>query len=610
MALKIEDYALIGDTFTIALVGRDGSIDWLCVPRIDSDACFAALLGTPDNGRWLLAPEDEIRASRRHYRGDTLILETEFETATGTAAVIDFMPVGGACDVVDVVRLVEGRAGEVAMATELVLRFDYGTTVPWVQSAPDGLTAIAGPIALRLHTPVELEGKDFRTVGRFTVRAGETVPFRLCCFQSYQLEPISREPARLLKETEAFWHDWTGRCKVEGDWRDAVLRSLITLKALTYGPAGGIAAAGTTSLPERIGGNRNWDYRYCWIRDATFTLYAFLLSGLKDEAQAWRDWLLRAAAGKPSQLQILYGVAGERRITELELPWLPGYENSRPVRIGNAAHQQVQLDVFGELLDAFHVARKHGIPAHDHAWEVEKVLLEHLEGAWHLPDHGIWEVRGQPRQFTHSKVMAWVAADRAVKAVERFGLDGPADRWRRLRAGIHADVCAKGFDRQRNAFVQYYGGQGLDAALLMIPLVGFLPPRDPRVAGTVEAIQRELTRDGLVCRYLTDEAIDGLPAGEGTFLSCSFWLVDNLALLGRWSEARELFLALLELRNDVGLLAEEYDPILRRQLGNFPQAFSHVGLINSAHNLTIAAGPAKERAEHGASGASRARRSS
>jgi GH15 family glucan-1,4-alpha-glucosidase len=597
MALRIEDYALIGDTYTVALVGRDGSIDWLCVPRIDSGACFAALLGTPDNGRWLLAPEGEVKASRRRYLGDTLILETEFETATGTVAVLDFMPVGGERDAVDLVRLVEGRAGEVVMATELVLRFDYGRTVPWVQKAADGLTAIAGPDALRLRTPVELEGKDFRTVGRFTVRAGETVPFRLCCFQSFGLEPDARDPARLLRETRAFWEDWTGRCRVEGSWRDAVLRSLITLKGLTYGPAGGIAAAGTTSLPERLGGSRNWDYRYCWIRDATFTLYAFLLSGLKDEARAWREWLLRVAAGKPSQLQILYGVAGERRISEMELPWLAGYENSRPVRIGNAAHEQLQLDVYGELFDAFHVARKFGLPAQDHAWQVEKVLLDYLEGAWQLPDQGIWEVRGPARQFTHSKVMAWVAADRAVKAVERFGLAGPVEQWRELRAKIHADVCDKGFDAERNSFVQSYGSKALDAALLMIPLVGFLPPGDARMVGTVEAIRRELTHDGLVRRYATEEAVDGLPGGEGTFLTCSFWLVDNLAMLGRWDEARERFEALLALRNDVGLLAEEYDPALRRQLGNFPQAFSHVGLINSAHNLTIAAGPAKERAD-------------
>jgi GH15 family glucan-1,4-alpha-glucosidase len=600
MALRIEDYALIGDTHTVALVGRDGSIDWLCVPRIDSAACFAALLGDVDNGRWLLAPDGEIRATRRRYRDDTLILETEFETATGTCAVIDFMPVGGEEHAVDVVRLVEGRAGEVAMAAELVIRFDYGKTVPWVQRAPDGLTAIAGPDALRLHTPVELEGKNFRTTGRFVVRAGETIPFRLCCFQSYEPEPAAQEPARLLAETTRFWRDWTAQCQVVGPLRDAVVRSLITLKALTYEPAGGIAAAGTTSLPERIGGSRNWDYRYCWVRDATFTLYAFLLSGLRDEARRWRAWLMRAAAGRPSQLQVLYGVAGERRIVEEELPWLAGYEGSRPVRIGNAAHEQVQHDVYGELFDASHVARKFGIPADDQAWQVEKVLLDYLEGAWELPDHGIWEVRGPARHFTHSKVMAWVAADRAIKAVERFGLQGPVDRWRVLRARIHADVCSKGFDPERNAFVQYYGGKGLDAALLMIPLVGFLPADDPRMIGTVDAIQRELTHDGLVRRYVPEERIDGLPGAEGTFVTCSFWLVDNLTMLGRHDEARALFEHLLALRNDVGLLAEQYDPVERRQLGNFPQAFSHVGLINSAHNLTVARGPAKERAEDGA----------
>jgi GH15 family glucan-1,4-alpha-glucosidase len=600
MALRIEDYALIGDTHTVALVGRDGSIDWLCVPRIDSAACFAALLGDVENGRWLLAPEVEVRATRRRYRDDTLILETEFETATGTCAVIDFMPVGGEEHAVDLVRLVEGRTGEVAMVTELVIRFDYGKTVPWVQRAEDGLTAIAGPDALCLHTAVALEGKNFRTTGRFIVRPGETIPFRLCCFQSYEPEPAAQEPTRLLAETTRFWRDWTAQCQVGGPLRDAIVRSLITLKALTYEPAGGIAAAGTTSLPELIGGSRNWDYRYCWIRDATFTLYAFLLSGLREEARHWREWLLRAAAGKPSQLQILYGVAGERRVEEQELPWLAGYEGSRPVRIGNAAHEQLQLDVFGELFDVFHVARKFGLPAHDHAWQVEKVLLDHLEGAWELPDQGIWEVRGPPRHFTHSKVMSWVAADRAVKAVERFGLQGPVDRWRVLRARIHADVCNKGFDPERNAFVQYYGGKGLDAALLLIPLVGFLPADDPRMIGTVEAIQRELTHDGLVRRYLPEERVDGLPGSEGTFVTCSFWLVDNLAMLGRHDEARVLFEHLLALRNDVGLLAEQYDPVERRQLGNFPQAFSHVGLINSAHNLTIARGPAKERAENSA----------
>jgi GH15 family glucan-1,4-alpha-glucosidase len=416
-------------------------------------------------------------------------------------------------------------------------------------------------------------------------------------FPSYEPEPRLKDPQRLLAETTAFWQRWTGQCRVEGPWREAVVRSLITLKALTYAPAGGIAAAGTTSLPEQIGGSRNWDYRYCWIRDATFTLYAFLLSGLQEEAMRWREWLLRVAAGKPSQLQILYGVAGERRISEVELPWLAGYENSRPVRIGNAAHEQLQLDVYGELFDALHAARKYGIPPEDHAWRIQKNLLDYLEGAWQLPDQGIWEVRGAPRHFTHSKVMAWVAADRSIKAVERFGLEGPAEHWRQLRATIHADVCAQGFDRERNSFVQYYGGTSLDAALLLIPLVGFLRPDDPRMVGTVAAIQRELTHDGLVRRYSTAEGVDGLPPGEATFITCSFWLVDNLALLGRRVEAQALFEHLLSLRNDLGLLAEQYDPAERRQLGNFPQAFSHVGLINSAHNLAATDGPARERAE-------------
>ncbi len=515
MALRIEDYGLIGDTHTVALVGRDGSIDWLCVPRIDADACFAALLGDAENGRWLIAPEGEIRATRRRYRGDTLILETELETATGTARLIDFMPIEEADNVVDVVRLVEGVSGEVAMWTELAFRFDYGRTIPWVQKTDDGLIAIAGPDALHLHTPVELKGANFRTTGRFTVKAGETVPFRLTFFPSYEPEPRLKDPQRLLAETTAFWQRWTSQCRVEGPWRDAVVRSLITLKALTFAPAGGIAAAGTTSLPEQIGGSRNWDYRYCWIRDATFTLYAFLLSGLQEEARSWREWLLRVAAGKPSQLQILYGVAGERRITEQELPWLAGYENSRPVRIGNAAHAQLQLDVYGELFDVLHAARKFGIPARDHAWSIQKALLDYLEGAWQLPDQGIWEMRGPPRHFTHSKVMAWVAADRSVKAVERFGLAGPAARWRRLRHQIHGDVCTKGFDPGRNSFVQYYGGDRLDAALLLIPLVGFLKAEDPRMVGTVEAIQRELTRrrPGVA---LLDRGIDRRPAaGRG-----------------------------------------------------------------------------------------------
>jgi GH15 family glucan-1,4-alpha-glucosidase len=597
VALKIEDYALIGDTFTTALVGRDGSIDWLCVPRIDSPACFAALLGDVDNGRWLIAPEGEVRRTSRRYRDDTLILETEFETDSGVVALIDFMPVGGDEHCVDLVRLVQGRRGEVPMTTDLVFRFDYGQIVPWVQSAPDGLTAIAGPDALHVVTPVELQGENFHTNGRFVVHAGETVPFRLHWFRSYETQLESRDSQLLLEQTEAWWHAWASRCQAPDPWREAVVRSLITLKALTYSPAGGIAAAASTSLPEQLGGERNWDYRYCWVRDATFTLYALLVSGYQDEARAWREWLLRAVAGKPSQLHIMYGVAGERYLPERELPWLAGYQGSRPVRVGNAAHTQLQLDVYGEVADVFHVARKFGIERDDHAWRLEKVLLDYLEGAWELADEGIWEVRGPRRHFTHSKVMAWVAADRAVKAVERFGLDGPIERWRELRARIHADVCAKGFDAERNAFVQSYGSRELDASLLMMALVGFLPARDPRIVGTLEAIQRELTHDGLVRRYATREEIDGLPPGEGTFLACSFWLADNLVMLGRVEEARTLFDRLLAVRNDVGLLAEQYDPVERRQLGNFPQAFSHVGLVNTAHNLMHAVGPATSRSQ-------------
>jgi GH15 family glucan-1,4-alpha-glucosidase len=598
MALKIEDYALIGDTFTTALIGRDGSIDWLCAPRIDSPACFAALLGEVDNGRWLIAPEAEVRRTSRRYRDDTLILETEFETETGVVALIDFMPVADDDHCVDLVRLVQGRRGEVPMRTELVFRFDYGQIVPWVQRSPQGLTAIAGPDALHVFTPVELKGEDFRTTGRFVAHAGETVPFRLYWFRSYEPHPPPLDPEALLEKTEAWWRAWASRCQAPALWREAVVRSLITLKALTYSPAGGIAAAATTSLPEQLGGPRNWDYRYCWLRDATFTLYALLMSGYQDEARAWREWLLRAVAGKPSQLQIMYGVTGERDLPEKELPWLAGYEGSRPVRVGNAAHTQLQLDVYGEVADVFHAARKFAIEPNDHAWRLEKVLLDYLEGAWELPDEGIWEVRGPQRHFTHSKVMAWVAADRAVKAVEQFGLAGPVERWRELRRRIHADVCAKGFDAERNAFVQYYGGKDLDASLLMMALVGFLPARDPRIIGTVEAIQRELAHAGLVRRYPTREEIDGLPPGEGTFLACSFWLADNLVMLGRVDEARALFEQLLALRNDVGLLAEQYDPVQKRQLGNFPQAFSHVGLVNTAHNLMEAVGPATSRSQN------------
>ncbi len=599
MSLRIEDYALIGNRCTAALVGRNGSIDWLCMPRFDSGACFAALLGTPENGRWLLAPQGETRAVRRRYRHETLVLETEFETDEGVVAVIDFMPVFERREQVDLVRVVQGRLGSVPMRMEATFRFDYGRVVPWVVAHEDGLRAIAGPDALKLRTAVKMTGKDFTTVASFKVSAGQSVPFTLTWYPSHEPEPGAKHPLRMLNETEAWWRQWSARCAFKGPWRDLVVRSLITLKALSYGPTGGIAAAPTTSLPEKLGGVRNWDYRYCWLRDATFTLYALLISGYTEEAGAWREWLLRAVAGRPHELQIMYGLAGERRLPELELPWLLGYENSRPVRIGNAAHGQFQLDVYGEIMDVLHVARKSALDPGEAAWEVQKVLMDFLESAWCLPDEGIWEVRGPRRHFTHSKVMAWVAADRAVRAVEHSGLDGPVDRWRALRAAIHSDVCRRGFNPKRNAFVQYYGATELDASLLVIPLVGFLPAHDPRVVGTLEAIQRELMTDGLVMRYSSSNAgIDGLPPGEGAFLPCTFWLADNLAAMGRYDEARQIFERLLGLCNDVGLLAEEYDPAAGRQLGNFPQAFSHICLINTAHNLALEHGPTRHRSGH------------
>jgi len=603
MALRIEDYAVIGNTHTAALVGRNGSIDWLCVPRFDSGACFAALLGGAGNGRWLLAPKKGIRSVRRQYRGETLVLETEFELDGGErVAVIDFMPVCGddGEDRLDLIRIVEGRRGHVPMHTELVMRFDYGRIVPWVRRREDGLSVIAGPDALELTTPVKMSGADFRTVASFEVGEGEAVAFTLTWHPSHRERPAVRSPATLLGETERWWNEWSARCTAAKTWRPNVTRSLITLKALTYSPTGGIAAAPTTSLPEHPGGVRNWDYRYCWLRDATFTLYAFLSSGYTEEAAAWREWLLRAVAGMPQELQIMYGLAGERRLSEYEIPWLPGYERSKPVRIGNAAHEQFQLDVYGELMDTFHVARRHKVESGDDAWRIQRVVMDFLESHWQLPDEGIWEVRGPRRNFTHSKVMAWVAADRAVKAVERHGLDGPAEQWRAMRSAIHADVCRHGFDSTRNAFVQYYGSTELDASLLMIPLVGFLPIHDPRVVGTLEAIQRELVIDNLVTRYAERVAgVDGLPPGEGAFLPCSFWLVDNLAMMGRHPEARALFERLLGICNDVGLLSEEFDPRLGRQLGNFPQAFSHVALVNSAANLSAPTGPAHHRAaEH------------
>lgn len=596
MPLRIEDYALISDCETAALVGRNGSIDWLCWPRFDSAACFAALLGGPEHGRWLIAPKDPAPRVTRRYRPGTLILETRFETAEGAVLLIDFMPPRGKLS--DVVRLVVGERGRVAMRAELVLRFDYGAAVPWVTRQEDGaLRAVAGPDMTVLRTSAPLHGEDLKTVGEFAVAAGETVAFALTYAPSHLPPPAAIDPVTALKETEAFWCRWSGRCGAAGEWSDAVQRSLITLKALTYRPTGGIVAAATTSLPEQLGGPRNWDYRFCWVRDATLTLLALMNAGYYDEAAAWRDWLLRAVAGSPAQMQIMYGLAGERRLTEWEVPWLPGYEGSMPVRIGNAAHGQLQLDVYGEMMDALHQARRGRIPASKAAWALQRALLDHLEAVWREPDEGIWEVRGGRRHFTYSKVMAWVAFDRAVKAADGFGLDGPVERWRRLRAEIHEDVCRRGFDAELGSFVQAYGARQLDASLLLLPAVGFLPPADPRVRGTVAAVERRLLVDGFVLRYDTAEVADGLPPGEGAFLACSFWLADAYVLLGRIDDARRLFERLLSLRNDVGLLAEEYDPRAGRLVGNFPQAFSHIALVNTAHNLTCLAKPAEQRSD-------------
>jgi GH15 family glucan-1,4-alpha-glucosidase len=603
MPARIEDYALLGDCETAALVSRGGSIDWLCWPRFDSGACFAALLGGPEHGRWRIAPADPAPRVRRQYRGDSLILETEFETAEGAVTLVDFMPLRGTAS--DLVRTVVGRRGRVAMATELILRFDYGSIVPWVSRREDGsLVAIAGPDMVSLRTPVPLRGEGLTTVGEFTIAAGETASFVMTYAPSHLRPPVAVDPVAALADTEAFWQKWSARCTYAGEWPDAVRRSLVTLKALTYRPTGGIVAAPTTSLPEQLGGSRNWDYRYCWLRDATMALLAFMDAGYFDEAAAWRDWLLRAAAGSPSQVQIMYGLGGERRLPEWEISWLPGYEGSAPVRVGNAAHGQLQVDVYGEVMDALHQARRGGVAESAEGWKLERALVSHLETIWDQPDEGIWEVRGGRQHFTHSKVMAWVALDRALKGAERFGLRGPLDRWRALRRQIHAEVCDKAFNPTLGSFVQAYGSKQLDASLLLIPLVGFLPPDDPRVRGTVEAIERRLSVDGLLLRYDTARTNDGLPPGEGAFLACSFWLADNFVLLGRHDDARALFERLLALRNDVGLLAEEYDTVAGRQVGNFPQAFSHVGVIDTALNLSRAAttqagAPAQERAAAG-----------
>ncbi|MGE0868176.1 MAG: glycoside hydrolase family 15 protein [Kofleriaceae bacterium] len=593
--MAIEDYAIIGDTRTAGLVSTSGSIDWLCLPRFDAGACFASLLGEPRHGRWSLSPVDgNVRSVRRRYRPDTLILETELATDTGVVRIIDCMPPDE--DIPNVVRLVEGMQGAVAMRMELIVRFDYGWVVPWVRTTDGVLHAVAGPDALVLRTPVKHHGEELTTVADFVVRAGEQVPFVLSWHPSQLPDPGPLDAATAIASAEVWWRRWTARCTYEGPWRDAVVRSLITLKALTYSPTGGLVAAATTSLPERLGGVRNWDYRYTWLRDATFTLYALLLGGYAEEACAWREWLLRAVAGAPEQLQILYGVAGERRLPEQTLSWLPGYAGSAPVRVGNAAVHQLQLDVYGEVMDALHSARRAEIPPDLLAWRVQRKLLDFLESNWRAPDEGLWEVRGPRQQFTHSKIMAWVAFDRAVKAVEECDWEGPVERWRAIRAAIHDEVCAKGYHPDKRAFTQAYGSATLDASLLMAPLVGFIRPDDPRMISTVDAIERELMRDGLVARYQTHETEDGLPPGEGAFLLCSFWLVDNYALMGRDAQARALFEHLLALRNDVGLLSEQYDPVTRHLLGNFPQAFSHVGLVNSAFNLTPRQrAPARER---------------
>ena len=581
---RIEDYALLGDLQTAALVSTAGSIDWLCLPKFDSPACFAALLDTPDAGHWIVAPAAGGVCTRRRYVKDTLVLQTEWVSGDGTVRVIDFMPPRGHAP--DVVRIVEGVLGSVVMRSELRLRFDYGLVVPWVRHHDDMVEAIAGPDRVRLRTPAPTRGKEMSTVSDFTVRAGDRVPFVLTWNPSHESPPKPVDAEHALRDTLRFWTDWAHRGNpVHGPYRDAIKRSLLTLKALTYHPTGGIVAAATTSLPELIGGTRNWDYRYCWLRDSTYTLQALISAGYLAEAKAWREWLLRAVAGDPAELQIMYAVDGTRRIPEAELPWLAGYENSRPVRTGNAASDQLQLDVWGEILDSLALARNAGISTHDDAWDMQVALMNHLEGTWDQPDNGLWEMRGPRRQFTHSKVLAWVAADRMATAVRAHHLYGPADRWEALGDTIHADVLARGYNPDRNTFTQSYDAPGLDAALLMIPRVGFLPPDDSRVLGTIAAIQNELTEGGFVKRYETSTSDDGLPGGEGLFLACSFWLVDALHLAGQQTEATQLFERLLALRNDVGLLSEEWDPHTGRQLGNTPQAFSHFPLVTSALQL-------------------------
>ncbi len=584
---RIEDYAFLSDTQSGALVRRDGCIEWLCLPRFDSAACFASLLGEEENGCWSFQPHGRVKKLERRYRGDTLILETEVTTAEGRIRLLDFMPPRGTNP--DIVRIVEGLEGKVQVRMELIIRFGYGSVIPWVRRRHGGLEAVAGPDALILHTPVETRGEDLKTVAEFTVGKGERLPFVLTWFASHEAPPPEVHPEHALRDTENYWREWAQRYERSGPWQDAVMRSLITLKGLTYAPTGGMVAALTTSLPEQIGGVRNWDYRFCWLRDATFTLLALTSAGYAEEARAWREWLLRAIAGSPGQVQIMYGVQGERRLDEFKLPWLSGYENSEPVRAGNAASAQFQLDIFGEVTDALYQAHRGGMELNDADWRMQVALINYLESKWEEPDEGIWEVRGPRRQFTHSKVMAWVAFDRALKLVERGGFeaDGSVKRWEKIRAKIHRQVCARGYNKKKKAFTQYYGSEEMDASILMLPLVGFLPPEDERVINTVAAVERDLLHDGFVLRYRPEEKkVDGLPGSEGVFLPCSFWLADCYHLLGRKKEARMLFERLLDLRNDLGLLSEEYDPKEKRLLGNFPQAFTHVGLVNTAHALS------------------------
>ncbi|HEY2351279.1 MAG TPA: glycoside hydrolase family 15 protein [Candidatus Acidoferrum sp.] len=591
MSSRIEDYGMIGDCHTAALVSREGAIDWLCLPSFDSPACFAALLGDAENGRWVITPACEVKRVRRRYRPDTLILETTFETVAGTVTLVDCMT--PSIPSPDLLRLVVGESGQVPMKMELAVRFDYGSIVPWVRRTDDGLVAIAGPDTLRLRTPVDLRGENFKTTAEFTVSAGQKVPFDLVWYASYRDVPAPFDIEDSIKDTEQWWRKWVEKCSFDGPSKDAVIRSLITLKALTYEPTGAIVAAPTTSLPELIGGVRNWDYRFCWVRDATLSLRALVVAGYLEEARAWREWLIRAVAGKPSELNIVYGLRGERRLTELELPWLGGYEDSKPVRTGNAAYSQLQLDVYGEIIDMLYMCRQAGIQRDQDIPPVGITLLEHLEGAWDQPDDGIWEVRGPRRNFTHSKMMAWVAMDRAVKAGEQGWIpDDSAKKWRGVRDKIHEEVCRNGFNSELNSFVQFYGTRHLDASLLMMAIVGFLPANDPRLRGTVEAIEKGLlSRDGFVHRYTVDPDVDGLPHGEAAFLPCTFWLADNYALQGRQAKAREVFDRVLAIRNDLGLLSEEYDSREKRLVGNFPQAFSHFGMVNSAYNLQTGAAP-------------------